>query len=70
MFRRLFILPIVLYQRLLSPLLPQSCRFYPPCSEYARQAILKYGPLRGGWLAIKRITRCHPLSKGGYDPLP
>jgi putative membrane protein insertion efficiency factor len=70
MLRRMLVLPIVLYQRLGSPLLPQSCRFYPPCSEYARRAILKYGPLRGGWLAAKRIARCHPLSVGGYDPPP
>ncbi|MFQ6090811.1 MAG: membrane protein insertion efficiency factor YidD [Candidatus Bipolaricaulia bacterium] len=70
MLRRLLVLPILLYQRLLSPLLPSSCRFYPSCSEYARRAILKYGPLRGGWLAAKRIARCHPLSRGGHDPLP
>jgi len=60
----------MLYQRVISPLLPQSCRFYPTCSEYAKQAILKYGPLKGGWLALKRLARCHPLSSGGYDPLP
>ncbi len=70
MLRRGLVLLIIFYQRLISPLLPQSCRFYPTCSEYAKQAILKYGPLRGGWLALKRLARCHPLSKGGYDPLP
>jgi putative membrane protein insertion efficiency factor len=58
------------YQWLISPLLPQSCRFYPSCSEYARQAIAKYGPLRGGWLALKRIGRCHPWNPGGVDPVP
>ncbi|MGQ9477684.1 MAG: membrane protein insertion efficiency factor YidD [Candidatus Bipolaricaulia bacterium] len=68
--RRLAVLPLVLYQWLLSPLLPQSCRFYPSCSEYARQAILKHGLLKGGWLALKRLARCHPLSPGGYDPVP
>ncbi len=68
--RRLAVLPFVLYQWLLSPLLPQSCRFYPSCSEYARQAILKHGLLKGGWLALKRLARCHPLSPGGYDPVP
>ena len=70
MLRRGLVLLIILYQRLVSPLFPQSCRFYPTCSEYSKQAILKYGPLKGGWLALKRIARCHPLSKGGYDPLP
>lgn len=70
MLRRAFVLPILLYQRLLSPLLPSSCRFYPSCSEYARRAILKYGLFKGGWLAIRRIARCHPLSEGGYDPPP
>lgn len=68
--RRLAVLPLVLYQRLLSPLLPRSCRFYPSCSEYARQAILKHGLLKGSWLALKRLARCHPLSPGGYDPVP
>ena len=70
MIRRALVLLIVLYQKLISPLFPQSCRFYPTCSEYSKQAILKYGPLKGGWLSIKRIARCHPLNKGGYDPLP
>jgi putative membrane protein insertion efficiency factor len=58
------------YQWLISPLLPQSCRFYPSCSEYACQAIAKYGPFRGGWLALKRIGRCHPWNPGGVDPMP
>ncbi len=61
---------ITLYQKLLSPLLPNSCRFYPSCSEYAKQAIQKYGLWRGGWLAIKRISRCHPGNPGGLDPVP
>jgi putative membrane protein insertion efficiency factor len=64
------VLPLTLYQRFISPLLPQSCRFYPSCSEYARQAILKHGLLKGGWLAMRRLARCHPLSEGGYDPVP
>jgi len=64
------VLPLTLYQRLISPLLPQSCRFYPSCSEYARQAILKHGLLKGSWLAMRRLARCHPLSEGGYDPVP
>jgi putative membrane protein insertion efficiency factor len=51
-------------------MLPRSCRFYPSCSEYAKQAIQKYGIVRGGWLALKRIARCHPGNPGGLDPVP
>ena len=58
------------YKRYISPLLPPSCRYLPTCSEYAMQAIEKYGPWKGGWLALKRILRCHPFHKGGYDPVP
>jgi len=61
---------IRLYQRTISRGLPPSCRFVPSCSEYAYQAIDKYGLIRGGWLGIKRIVRCHPLNPGGYDPVP
>ncbi|MEN3009902.1 MAG: membrane protein insertion efficiency factor YidD [Candidatus Bipolaricaulaceae bacterium] len=68
--RRLWIWPIRAYQRLLSPLLPRRCRFYPSCSEYAAQALLKYGLLRGGWLALRRLLRCGPWHPGGYDPVP
>ncbi|MCX8103119.1 MAG: membrane protein insertion efficiency factor YidD [Candidatus Bipolaricaulota bacterium] len=68
--RALALLLITLYQKLLSPILPSSCRFYPSCSEYAKQAIQKYGLLRGGWLALKRISRCHPGNPGGLDPVP
>ncbi|HHW71791.1 MAG TPA: membrane protein insertion efficiency factor YidD [Firmicutes bacterium] len=57
------------YQRFISPLLPRSCRFYPTCSEYARQAIAKHG-WKGLWLAMKRIGRCHPWHPGGIDPVP
>ncbi|HEY9545754.1 MAG TPA: membrane protein insertion efficiency factor YidD [Solimonas sp.] len=58
------------YQVLISPLLGPRCRFYPSCSHYAIDAIRTYGPLRGSWLAARRITRCHPLNPGGYDPVP
>ena len=58
------------YRALISPLKPPCCRFYPTCSEYALQALQKYGALKGSWLAIKRISKCHPFHKGGYDPLP
>ncbi len=58
------------YQLLLSPLLGPRCRYYPTCSHYALTAIRLHGPAHGGWLAFRRITRCHPLNPGGYDPVP
>ncbi len=61
---------IRLYQRLLSPLLPPSCRFVPSCSQYGFEAITRWGVLKGGWLAVKRIARCQPFNPGGYDPVP
>lgn len=67
--RKLFILPIILYQRLLSPMLPSSCRFTPTCSEYTKQAIIKHGLIKGTLLGIKRISKCHPWGKSGYDPV-
>ena len=60
---------IAFYQKYISPLKKPCCRFYPTCSEYSRQAIEKYGAFRGGYLAAKRILKCHPFHKGGYDPL-
>ena len=61
---------IRIYQKTFSRALPSNCRFIPSCSEYSYQAIDKYGLPKGGWLAFKRITRCHPLNEGGYDPVP
>lgn len=58
------------YQLFLSPLLPAACRYYPSCSAYAVQAIERHGPLRGVWLAARRILRCNPFRPGGYDPVP
>lgn len=58
------------YRSFISPLKPPCCRFTPTCSEYALQAIEKYGALKGSWLAVKRVIRCNPFCKGGYDPLP
>ena len=58
------------YQRLLSPVLPPSCRFYPSCSQYALDAITRHGALKGSWLAARRLARCHPFHPGGFDPVP
>lgn len=70
MITRLFILPIRFYQRYISPMLPPACRFTPTCSQYAVEALQKYGPLKGLYLAVKRILRCHPWGGSGYDPVP
>lgn len=67
--KKLFIMLIRFYQIAISPYLGANCRFYPTCSSYALQAIEKYGALHGCFLALKRILRCHPFCKGGYDPV-
>ena len=61
---------IKLYQTLLSPMLGPTCRFHPSCSHYAVDAITEHGMIKGSWLSIKRILKCHPLNDGGYDPVP
>jgi putative membrane protein insertion efficiency factor len=62
------VLGVRIYQRCLRPVLPPACRFQPSCSEYMIQAVAKYGPVRGAWRGVCRICRCHPWSRGGYDP--
>jgi uncharacterized protein len=64
------IFAVRLYQRFISPLSGPSCRFYPSCSAYAVTALTRFGPLRGGWLTLRRLARCHPWNPGGVDPVP
>ena len=68
--KHILLLIIKFYRLVLSPYIGQHCRFTPTCSEYALTAITRYGTLRGGWLAVRRIGRCHPWSEGGHDPVP
>ena len=65
-----FILIIKLYQLVISPLFPSACRYYPTCSHYAEEALNKYGLIKGGWLSVRRILRCHPWGSSGFDPVP
>lgn len=67
---QLLIYPIRLYQRYISPILPPACRFTPTCSQYAVEALQKHGPVKGLYLAVRRILRCHPWGGSGYDPVP
>jgi putative membrane protein insertion efficiency factor len=68
--RRLLLWPIRGYQRFISPALPPSCRYSPTCSQYALEALTKYGAIKGSWLAMRRLVRCHPFHPGGFDPVP
>ena len=68
--KRLLLAAIRFYRRYISPLRKPCCRYIPTCSEYALEAVEKYGPWKGAWLALKRFLRCHPFHKGGYDPVP
>ena len=67
---RAFVVPILWYQRFISPLLGPRCRFAPSCSQYAVEALRAHGAARGLWLAVRRLARCHPFNPGGYDPVP
>ena len=66
----IIVLPVRLYQLILSPLFPNACRYTPTCSQYMIEAVKKYGPLKGGWLGLKRLSRCHPWGGHGHDPVP
>lgn len=68
--RQILVLPIRAYQVAISPLLPPTCRYHPTCSAYAIEALTRHGPLRGGWLTLRRLLRCHPWGGSGYDPVP
>ncbi len=73
-FKKIFSAPFILlirgYQLLISPYLPNACRFTPTCSQYTLEALKKYGPIKGLWLGIKRVSSCHPWGKHGHDPVP
>jgi len=66
----LFIGLVRLYQLIISPWMPSSCRYHPTCSQYSIEAFRKHGAIKGLWLTVKRVARCHPWSEGGYDPVP
>ena len=68
--RKVLMSIIKIYQKVISPLTPPSCRFYPTCSHYGLEAIETHGAMKGSWLAIRRISKCHPFHEGGFDPVP
>lgn len=68
--RKALQVPIHMYRKYLSPLTPPTCRFYPSCSAYALEALEKHGSVKGAWLAMRRISKCHPFHPGGLDPVP
>jgi uncharacterized protein len=68
--KTLVVFLITVYQKAVSPAFPPSCRFVPTCSQYAKEAVLKHGVLKGAYLAVRRLLRCHPFHAGGYDPVP
>ncbi|MBF8963695.1 membrane protein insertion efficiency factor YidD [Pontibacter sp. FD36] len=70
LFKKLLLTLIWVYRNMISPLKPATCRYTPTCSAYALGAVNKYGPFKGGWMALKRIGRCHPWGGSGYDPVP
>ena len=70
MIKKMMLAAVRFYRKAISPLFPPCCNYIPTCSQYALEAIEKYGALKGGWLAFKRILRCNPFHKGGYDPVP
>jgi uncharacterized protein len=70
MLKKIFISIIRFYQVVISPLKPPTCRFYPTCSQYGFEAVLRFGAIKGGWLTIKRILKCHPFHPGGVDLVP
>ncbi|KJJ84519.1 protein containing DUF37 [Candidatus Omnitrophus magneticus] len=69
MLKKIIIKTLDFYKNLISPYLPRSCRFYPTCSSYTKEAVIEYGVLEGVWKGIKRISKCNPCCQGGYDPI-
>jgi uncharacterized protein len=70
MLKKFFIVIIHFYQTVISPIKPPTCRFYPTCSHYGLEAVQRFGALKGGWLTLRRIVKCHPFHPGGIDPVP